>query len=205
MKTTCFINFIILFQTFVPTLCADGLVYSLESNQKTANSNESAEDRQILSIFRPLRILMTLGTIVRGVLRLMTSAGVNLVQRFRPIASFPLSLKSEFMARAGNTSVSWDYLTTLPNEIFDNANISLECRFRGICESARFINGRSTLLTEWAKKISGALFLNLANPYSRAWLNGMNFKSCELAYPECPTSPFKQIIMSSIFGEELHR
>jgi len=69
-----------------------------------------------------------------------------------------------------------------------------DCRYRAVCEAATYVATKVPLINEWAKKVSGAFFLNLANPYSKAWINGMMQIDCTATYDKCVESPFRTIV-----------
>jgi len=69
-----------------------------------------------------------------------------------------------------------------------------ECRYRAVCEAATYVAVKVPVINEWAKKVSGAFFLNLANPYSKAWINGMMQIDCALTYARCSDSPYRTIL-----------
>jgi len=69
-----------------------------------------------------------------------------------------------------------------------------ECRYRAVCEAATYVATKVPMLNEWAKKVSGAFFLNLANPYSKAWINGMMQIECAQTYTRCSDSPYRTIL-----------
>jgi len=83
----------------------------------------------------------------------------------------------------------------LPEKLMAYLNIpEEECRYRAVCESATFIVTKIPLINDWVKKMSGALFLNIANPYSKAWINGMMQTDCAIPYAKCKESPFRSIV-----------
>jgi len=86
-------------------------------------------------------------------------------------------------------------MRTIPEKLLAYLDIpEEECRYRAVCESATYISTKFPLINDWVKKISGALFLNIANPYSRAWINGMMQIDCTATYVTCSESPFRKLL-----------
>jgi len=71
------------------------------------------------------------------------------------------------------------------------------CQYRAVCESANFVNTRLPTLSDWFKKLSSTFFLNLSNPYSQAWVNGITSQNCAALYnATCPVSPFQSAMQT---------
>jgi len=89
-------------------------------------------------------------------------------------------------------------ITALPGNVMSYFEIpETECRYRAVCESSDYIVNKWPLVNEVIKRLSGTFFLNIANPYSRAWLNGIMKINCAKTY-DCEQSPFKKIINNLI-------
>jgi len=104
------------------------------------------------------------------------------------------SLISEVIQSIDLESIS-KTVQVVPEKLAQHLHIpEQECRYRAVCESATYIATKMPLINDWVKKVSGALFLNLANPYSRAWINGMMKIDCNATYLACGESPFKTLL-----------
>jgi len=111
-------------------------------------------------------------------------------------AAFGISARSARTTSAFD--FDFDYIQRTASEMTEKAATFLqipepECRYRAVCETATYIATKIPAINEWAKKVSGAFFLNLANPYSKAWINGMMQIDCATTYELCYESPFKTL------------
>ena len=69
------------------------------------------------------------------------------------------------------------------------------CRYRAVCEASNYMTRNMPMVNGIMKRMSGIFYLNLANPYSLSWLNGMVMKNdCAVLYDNCPESPFRSLI-----------
>ena len=152
--------------------------------------------RTLPLIFNPLSKLLTAinpSTVLK--VGLLYSAGLYLMTILFP-AAFGISARS---ARASPFDFNLDSLYSNVYESSERMATFLqipdtECRYRAVCETATYIATKIPAVNEWAKKVSGAFFLNLANPYSKAWINGMMQIDCATTYYMCEESPFKTIM-----------
>jgi hypothetical protein len=180
------------FQKFIvilvlSVLSLPAILSSVESNDV---GNRDIEEMMIEAESRALKP----STVVKvGVLY---SAALYLLTYFFP-AAFGIAARSARMA----SPFDFDYvyvqksLTEVTSRVADYLEIpNSECRYRAVCETATYIATKLPTINEWAKKVSGAFFLNLANPYSKAWINGMMQIDCATTYVYCEVSPFKTMI-----------
>jgi hypothetical protein len=159
--------------------------------------------RTLPFLFNPLSEAITSMTVATALkLGLVYTTAVWLLSTFFPQALTALSLSSGLLARSTRTaSFDFDYETVISSLYTVSEKLSnyfhipeAECRYRAVCETSTFIATKIPLINEWAKKVSGAFFLNLANPYSRAWINGMMQINCGTTYSQCYESPYKTIL-----------
>jgi len=161
-----------------------------------------AKGRTLPFLFNPLAAIITKMTVSTALkLGLLYTVGVWLLSTFFPQALVAIGLTNSFLARGARTTFDFDYeaayasLNTLSNKMSTFLNIpESECRYRAVCETSTYIATKVPSMNEWAKKVSGAFFLNLANPYSRAWINGMMQIDCPTTYSQCSESPYKTVL-----------
>ncbi len=160
--------------------------------------------RTLPFLFNPLSAMMTSMTVPTALkLGLVYMTTVWLLSTFFPQVLTVLNLSNGLLlARSTRTtSFDFDYETVVTSLYMVSEKLSnylhipeAECRYRAVCETSTFIAKKIPLINEWAKKVSGAFFLNLANPYSRAWINGMMQIDCATTYSQCYESPYKTIL-----------
>jgi len=147
---------------------------------------------QVVSAVQPLTVLK---------LGAAYSVAVYLLAMFFPSM---FGLKGAAVARsfgvpALDVDFDYDYIqrsvTTAADRMATYMKIpEPECRYRAVCEAATYVAVKLPWVNEWAKKVSGAFFLNLANPYSKAWINGMMQIDCGVTYAQCKHSPYKTML-----------
>jgi hypothetical protein len=157
----------------------------------------NTKGRSLPLIFNPLSKLITAvkpTTVLKA--GLIYSGGLYLLTLLFPA-------KFGIIARSGRTvnpfDFNYEYITRSLSEATESIAGFLQipepdCRYRAVCETATYIATKVPLINEWAKKVSGAFFLNLANPYSKAWINGMMQIDCTTTYVQCVESPYKTIM-----------
>ncbi len=153
--------------------------------------------RMLPFLFNPLSAVISSMTVTTALkLGLVYTTAIWLLSTFFPKASGVLLARS-----ARTASFDFDYETVVTSLYTVSEKLSnhlyipeAECRYRAVCETSTFIAAKIPLINEWAKKVSGAFFLNLANPYSRAWINGMMQIDCATTYSQCYESPYKTIL-----------
>jgi len=147
-------------------------------------------------IFNPIsKMVTTLQPMTVLKFGLLYSAALYVLTFLFP-AAFGVSARS---ARTASLDFDYDYIYRSMNTISERLSNYVtipepECRYRAICETATYIATKVPAINDWAKKVSGAFFLNLANPYSKAWINGMMQIDCNTTYSTCYESPYKTII-----------
>jgi len=153
----------------------------------------NTKGRTLPLIFNPLSKLLTAlkpSTVLKA--GFLYSAGLYLLTYLFP-AAFGITARS---ARAHGFDFDFDYIQKSVSDLTEKTATFLqipepECRYRCVCETATYIATKIPAVNEWAKKVSGAFFLNLANPYAKAWINGMMQIDCPTTYALCEESPFK--------------
>jgi len=156
----------------------------------------NTKGRTLPLIFNPLSALVTAlkpATVLK--VGFLYSATLYLLTYLFP-AAFGIQARSSRTTSAFD--FDFEYIQNSVSELTEKAATFLqipepECRYRAVCETATYIATKIPAVNEWAKKVSGAFFLNLANPYSKAWINGMMQIDCATTYDKCYESPFKTL------------
>jgi len=163
-------------------------------------STTSTTGRFLPFFFSPLPFLaaLTMGGAVK--LGLLYSAVTYVLSIFFPTLGLGLvsgraldSSSLQVPAALSNYLGTWagameTYAPTMSNQ---------DCQYRAVCESANFVNSRLPLVSDWFKKLSSTFFLNLSNPYSQAWVNGITSQNCAALYnATCPVSPFQSAMQT---------
>lgn len=155
-------------------------------------------------LFNPLADLITGWTPTTVVkVGVIYSAALYMLAYFFPgtfgVAARKAGLMSARMSMSSPFDFNYDYIQNTLSDATQRLSDFIqipepECRYRAVCETATYIATKMPTVNEFAKKVSGAFFLNLANPYSKAWINGMMQIDCATTYDKCYESPFKTIV-----------
>jgi len=173
--------------------------YQSEDTYKTV-STTSTNGRFLPFFFSPLSFLAALTTAGAVKLGLLYSAVTYVLSIFFPTVG--LGLVSGRALDSSSLQVPpslTSYLGTWSGalEAYAPTMTSQGCQYRAVCESANFVNIRLPSLSNWLKQLSSTFFLNLSNPYSQAWVNGITSQNCAALYnATCPVSPFQSAMQT---------
>lgn len=202
-----FVAILVILSASIPTLLTmnqntsdiESMMESAEKNGLAVTFNRSV--RSLPFLFNPLaKALATLSIKTAFTIGILYSVGIWLLVTRFPQLLDPFGLRTGLInVRSVPSTFDFEAMSEivrmLPEKLMAYLDIpEEECRYRAVCESATYIATKIPLINDWVKKISGALFLNIANPYSRAWINGMMQTDCTITYAVCKESPFRSIL-----------
>jgi len=133
---------------------------------------------------------VTLGVLYSAIMWILTTYFPHILEA--------IGMKTGLVGRGIVPTLDFEAMTAslsmIPDKIAEYFHIpNAECRYRAVCETSYYFTAKVPVISEYTKKFSGAFFLNLANPYSKAWINGMMQIDCTRTYTSCEESPYSSL------------